>query len=117
LWAQRAPYRGAVSEGIAIEMLELVLCVIYEGSTKKPWQEEIKRMLSIDLKYELDALANQDFRYLTKTCLPRKLKEEDWRTSGFYTARAVARRGDAGRRSPNPDPSARRATRRTPSAG
>jgi len=25
-----------------------------------------------------DALANKDFRYLTKTYLPRKLKEEDW---------------------------------------
>jgi DNA topoisomerase VI subunit A len=25
----------------------------------------------------LDALANKDFRYLTKTYLPRKLKEED----------------------------------------
>jgi len=30
------------------------------------------------LKYELDALANEDFRYPTKTYLPRKLKEEDW---------------------------------------
>ena len=30
------------------------------------------------LKYELDVLANKDFRYLTKTYLPRKLKEEDW---------------------------------------
>ena len=47
-------------------------------ATKKPWQEEIKRMLASGLKYELDALANKDFRYLTKTYLPRKLKEEDW---------------------------------------
>ena len=31
-----------------------------------------------DLKYELDALANKDFRFLTKTYLPRKLKEKDW---------------------------------------
>ena len=30
------------------------------------------------LKYELDALANKDFQYLTKTYLPRKLKEKDW---------------------------------------
>ena len=30
------------------------------------------------LKYELDALANKDFQFLTKTYLPRKLKEEDW---------------------------------------
>jgi hypothetical protein len=31
---------------------------------------------SIGLKYELDALANKDFRYLTKTYLPRKLNAE-----------------------------------------
>ncbi len=30
------------------------------------------------VKYELDAPANKDFRYLTKTYLPRKLKEEEW---------------------------------------
>ena len=30
-------------------------------------------MLASGLKYELDALATKDFRYL-----PRKLKEEDW---------------------------------------
>ena len=34
--------------------------------------------LSTGLKYELDALANKDFQYLTKTYLPRKLKEKDW---------------------------------------
>jgi len=35
-------------------------------------------MLASGLKYELDALTNKDFRYLTKTYLPRKLKEEGW---------------------------------------
>jgi DNA topoisomerase-6 subunit A len=50
----------------------------YAWFQKKPWQQEIKRMLSSGLKYELDALANKDFQYLTKTYLPRKLKEEDW---------------------------------------
>jgi DNA topoisomerase-6 subunit A len=50
----------------------------YSWFQKKPWQEEIKRMLSIGLKYELDALANKDFQYLTKRYLPRKLKEKDW---------------------------------------
>ena len=30
------------------------------------------------LKFELDALANKDFQYLTKKYLPRKLKEKDW---------------------------------------
>jgi len=50
----------------------------YAWFQKKDWQQEIKRMLSSGLKYELDALANKDFQYLTKTYLPRKLKEEDW---------------------------------------
>ncbi|MGH7773107.1 MAG: hypothetical protein ACREQA_12845 [Candidatus Binatia bacterium] len=41
-----------------------------------------KRALSTDkdssgLKFELDALANKDFQYLTKSYLPRKLKEKD----------------------------------------
>src|SRR5205807_858362 len=50
----------------------------YNCFQKKPWQEEIKRMLASGLKYELDALANKDFQYLTKRYLPRKLKEKDW---------------------------------------
>ena len=45
---------------------------------KPVWQAEIKRMLASGLKYELDALANKDFQYLTKKYLPRKLKEKDW---------------------------------------
>lgn len=50
----------------------------YEWFQKPAWQAEIKRMLSSGLKYELDALANKDFQYLTKNYLPRKLREEDW---------------------------------------
>jgi DNA topoisomerase-6 subunit A len=50
----------------------------YRWFQKKPWQEEIKRMLASGLKYELDALANKDFQFLTKKYLPRKLKEKDW---------------------------------------
>jgi DNA topoisomerase-6 subunit A len=50
----------------------------YRWFQKKEWQEEIKRMLTSGLKFELDALANKDFQYLTKTYLPRKLKEKDW---------------------------------------
>ncbi len=50
----------------------------YTWFQKKGWQEEIKRMLSSGLTYELDALANKDFQYLTKRYLPRKLKEKDW---------------------------------------
>ncbi len=50
----------------------------YPWFQKKEWQREIKNMLASDLKYELDALANKDFRYLTTDYLPRKLKEKDW---------------------------------------
>ncbi|MFQ5993439.1 MAG: DNA topoisomerase VI, partial [Nitrospiraceae bacterium] len=50
----------------------------YRWFQKEAWQKEIKRMLSSGLKYELDALANKDFQYLTKKYLPRKLKEKDW---------------------------------------
>jgi DNA topoisomerase VI subunit A len=50
----------------------------YTWFQKKDWQAEIKRMITSGLKYELDALANKDFQYLTKRYLPRKLKEQDW---------------------------------------
>jgi DNA topoisomerase-6 subunit A len=50
----------------------------YTWFQKKDWQTEIKRMITSGLKYELDALANKDFQYLTKRYLPRKLKEQDW---------------------------------------
>ena len=50
----------------------------YRWFQKKDWQEEIKRMLSSGLKYELDTLVNKDFQYLTKTYLPKKVKEIDW---------------------------------------
>jgi DNA topoisomerase-6 subunit A len=50
----------------------------YDWFKKEAWQKEIKRMLSSGLKYELDALANKDFQFLTKKYLPRKLKERDW---------------------------------------
>jgi DNA topoisomerase VI subunit A len=50
----------------------------YQWFQKPAWQTEIKRMLTSGLKYELDALANKDFQYLTKKYLPRKLKEKDW---------------------------------------
>jgi len=50
----------------------------YTWFQKKSWQAEIKRMLASGLKYELDALANKDFQFLTKKYLPRKLKEKDW---------------------------------------
>jgi DNA topoisomerase-6 subunit A len=50
----------------------------YQWFQKPAWQAEIKRMLASGLKYELDALANKDFQYLTKKYLPKKLQERDW---------------------------------------
>jgi len=50
----------------------------YPWFQKKEWQEEITYMIKSGLKYELDALANKDFRFLTTDYLPRKLKEKDW---------------------------------------
>jgi DNA topoisomerase-6 subunit A len=50
----------------------------YPWFQKKEWQAEIKRMLSSGLKFELDALANKDFQYLTKKYLPKKLQDKDW---------------------------------------
>ncbi len=50
----------------------------YDWFQKKEWQQEITLMLKSGLKYELDALAKKNFRYLTTDYLPRKLKERDW---------------------------------------
>ncbi|MBV8882176.1 MAG: DNA topoisomerase IV subunit A [Planctomycetaceae bacterium] len=50
----------------------------YPWFQKKEWQKEIKHMLASGLKFELDVLANKDFRYLTTSYLPKKLKEKDW---------------------------------------
>jgi DNA topoisomerase-6 subunit A len=50
----------------------------YPWFQKKEWQKEIKHMLASGLKFELDVLANKDFRYLTTDYLPRKLKDRDW---------------------------------------
>jgi DNA topoisomerase VI subunit A len=50
----------------------------YPWFQKKEWQQELTFMIKSGLKYELDALANKDFRFLTTDYLPRKLKEKDW---------------------------------------
>lgn len=47
-----------------------------EWFQKKEWQSEIQYMLDSGLKYELDALANKDFRFLTTDYLPKKLKDQ-----------------------------------------
>src|SRR5262252_8924295 len=50
----------------------------YRWFEKKPWQEEIKRMLGAGLKYELDALANKSFQCWTPRYLTGKVKEKVW---------------------------------------
>lgn len=50
----------------------------YPWFQKNEWQREIDRMLKSGLKYELDALANKNFRFLTTEYLPSKLKKKDW---------------------------------------
>lgn len=50
----------------------------YDWFQKKEWQQEISYMIKSGLKYELDSLANKDFRFLTTDYLPKKLKERDW---------------------------------------
>ena len=59
----------------------------YRWFQRKPWQEEIKRMLASGLKYELDALANKDFRYLTKTTCPESSKRKTGWTSASTSTR------------------------------
>ena len=50
----------------------------YPWFQKKEWQKEIRHMLSVGLKFELDALANKDFQFLTKKYLPKKMQDKDW---------------------------------------
>jgi hypothetical protein len=57
---------------------------------KKDWQKEIKRMLSSGLKYELDALANKDFQFLTKTYLASSRKRTGWTRLGARSGALTA---------------------------
>jgi DNA topoisomerase-6 subunit A len=50
----------------------------YPWFAKKEWQKEIKHMLSLGVKLELEALSNKDFSFITETYLPRKMREKQW---------------------------------------
>ena len=50
----------------------------YPWFQKKPWQKEIRLMLDLGVKLELEALSNKDFSFITETYLPRKLKDKRW---------------------------------------
>ncbi len=45
---------------------------------KKPWQREIKRMLTNGFKMEVESLITKDISYVTETYVPQRLKEKDF---------------------------------------
>lgn len=45
---------------------------------KKPWQKEIKQMLSNGFKMEVESLITKDISYVTEVYVPERLREEDW---------------------------------------
>jgi len=49
----------------------------YPWFRKRPWQREIKEMLRSGVKMELEALSAKDLSFITRTYLPRKLKDND----------------------------------------
>ena len=44
----------------------------------KPWQEELKRMLKVGYKLELEALSSKGIKFITETYLPEKIKTRDF---------------------------------------
>ena len=45
---------------------------------KRPWQQEIARMLKNDCKLEVEALISKDISYVTETYVPERLEAQDW---------------------------------------
>jgi DNA topoisomerase-6 subunit A len=51
----------------------------YPWFQSKSWQREIRHMLALGVKLELEVFASKgDFRYITREYTPRKLKEREW---------------------------------------
>lgn len=50
----------------------------YPWFARKEWQREIKHMLKLGVKLELEALSNKDFSFITEQYLPEKLKKKQW---------------------------------------
>ena len=50
----------------------------YPWFNKHPWQREIRHMLALGVKLELEALSNKHFSFITETYLPKKLKDKRW---------------------------------------
>lgn len=45
---------------------------------KRPWQQEINRMLKNDFKLEVESLMSKDISYVTETYVPERLEAQDW---------------------------------------
>lgn len=45
---------------------------------KKPWQKEIKKMLSNGFKLEVESLISKDISYVTEVYVPERLEAGDW---------------------------------------
>ena len=50
----------------------------YKWFQSKPWQREIKHMLKLGVKLELEALSSKNFSFITEQYLPEKLKKQQW---------------------------------------
>jgi DNA topoisomerase-6 subunit A len=50
----------------------------YPWFARKEWQREIKHMLKLGVKLELEALSNKDFSFITEQYLPEKLNRKQW---------------------------------------
>ena len=50
----------------------------YPWFQSNAWQSEIKYMLALDVKLELEALSNKHFSFITEEYLPKKLKDKRW---------------------------------------
>ncbi len=45
-------------------------------ANKRPWQKEIKKVLSNGFKMEVEAMISKDLSYLTEQYVPMKLKDK-----------------------------------------
>lgn len=50
----------------------------YAWFSDRRWQREIKHMLKLGVKLELEALSNKDFSFIVDTYVPEKLKQGKW---------------------------------------
>ncbi len=50
----------------------------YPWFQKPVWQKEIRQMLKLGVKLELEALSSKDFSFITEKYLPAKIKDKQW---------------------------------------